>query len=120
MSHPMTKRDVLVAAVLFTSLSANRSIPKWQASGNVSLVSAERCVAAQLAHFGRVRVQRGEEPEAGKVRLFLRQSVGGKLRTTATVYLNGEQGFSALWMDAQNDRLGTAVWRDIRHHCRVR
>ena len=119
MSRPNFLSLVAVALVL-PLICGNRPVPKWQASRNAPLASTERCVRADLARFGRVKVERGERPEAGKVRLFLLQREGGKLHTAATVYMNGVEGFSALWMDATNQRLGNTIWHHVTRNCRLR
>jgi len=78
-----------------------------------------RCVSAELGRFGQVKVERDEKPEAGKVRLFLLRRDAGNVRTAATIYLNGVQSFSALWMDASGERLGNAIWRIVTRHCQL-
>jgi hypothetical protein len=90
--------------------------------GNVAVGPTEKCVRIQLEQFGRTKVERGDEPEAGKVRLFLVGSSGLKSKATAAVYMNyvrGKQSFTSLWMDAANDRLGNAIWRKVKLHCHV-
>lgn len=111
----------LIAVVLVLPLlCGNRSVPKWQASRNAPLASTERCVGADLARFGQVKVERGARPEAGMVRLLLLRGKAGKLTTAATIYMNGVEGFSALWMDATSKRLGNTIWRHVKRNCRLR
>jgi hypothetical protein len=106
-------------ALLLPILLANRTVPKWQAIRNVSLPITERCVRSELRRFGDVKVERGEEPEAGKTRMFLAHTSAGMPSTVATIYLNGERGFSALWMDANDSSLGNHIWRRLKRRCRL-
>ncbi|MBW0007842.1 MAG: hypothetical protein JO335_09045 [Sphingomonas sp.] len=76
-------------------------------------------MTAELAAFGRVEVERGEKPEAGKVRLYLLQRYAGKRHKAATIYINGVETFSALWMDATSDKLGNAIWHNLKRSCRL-
>jgi hypothetical protein len=119
----MIKRNFLRAAtlvLLLPPLLANRTVPKWQATRNSSLPVTERCVGAELTRFGHVRVEHAQQPEAGKARLFLMRGSMGKLRTAATIYMDGEPGFSALWMDAESGKMGSNIWRHLKHRCRLR
>jgi hypothetical protein len=118
----MGGRNVLklvAVALVLPLLCGNRSVPKWQASRATPLPSTERCVRAELGQFGQVKVERGDKPEAGKVRLFLHRREAGKSSMAATIYLNGVGNFSALWMDASSDRFGNAVWSDVKRNCRL-
>jgi hypothetical protein len=118
----MNRRHVfrVIAVALFLPLiCGNRVPPKWQGFHKLSLAATERCVAKRLANFGSVRTERGEQPEAGKVRLFVARSPGRERRSLATVYLDGDAAFSAVWMDASTDKLGNRIWRDLKPSCRL-
>jgi hypothetical protein len=117
----MTSNVLRLSALAFVVpfVMANRTVPKWQAMRNVSPAVAERCVRAELAKFGYVGVEHGEQPEAGTTRFFLKRSSASHLRIVATIYMDGQRGFSALWMDADSDQLGDDIWRNLRRRCHM-
>ena len=112
--------NVAAVALLLPLLCSNRAVPEWRASRNTTLSLTERCVSAELRRFGQVRVERGNKPEAGKVRLFLLRQQGGKNHSVATIYMDGFDRFSALWMDATSKRLGDAIWNNAKRRCGLR
>jgi len=101
-------------------LAANRPVPKWQGLREGTTGAAVRCLSSGLARFGAVQVERGAKPEAGSVRVRLRGGAGYQLRTRATIFVEKGPGFGAVWMDAETDRLGDAIWKEMRRRCRVR
>jgi hypothetical protein len=114
----MTRSIALKITLLVATLvlaSANRPVPKWQSFGHVSLSATARCVHAELSRFGPVKIERGEKPEAGDIRLFLHRR--GQL--SATVYMQGDSGFSSAWMDADSRTLGNRIWLSVTRNCRI-
>jgi hypothetical protein len=106
------------ALVVLVMLTANRAPPKWQAFGNVSLDQAAACAKAELGKFGDVSEESGVEPEAGSRRLYLWHEAA-KGEPKAVIYLDGELGFSAMWMDAKDASLGESIWHQIKGQCGV-
>jgi hypothetical protein len=111
-------KATLVAASL-PLLSGNRVPPEWQATRNVSLASTEHCAANVLDRFGTTRIERGERPEAGKIRMFLLKRSGRTHHARATLTLNGDVTFSSLWMDSESKKLGRAIWSELKKSCRL-
>lgn len=97
---------------------ANRPVPKWQAFGNRPLKSVASCTSTIFARIGTVRQSWGEEPEAGAVRVFLTPKQA-KRGPVVTAYLEGNEQFTSIWMDATDDQLAANVWRLIRLRCGV-
>jgi len=120
--RPVKERCALkltAAAALLATLSANRPPPKWWAYGKVALAATERCATVQLDHFGKVRVERGDEPEGGAVRLFLLAVSKPESQVVVTLYLDGDTRFTTLAMDSDNQALGAEIWRSIKRNCGV-
>ena len=109
----------IIGLLLLPLVSGNRPPPKWQAIRSKSVASTERCVAGALGPIGRVRIERGDVPEAGKVRFFLVGQSGHKELGRAVIYVDGERGFSSVMMNATNDKLGNSVWRALKRRCRL-
>jgi hypothetical protein len=113
----MRPAPVFALLVLMT-LAANRTPPKWQAFGNVSLDLAAACAKVELGKFGAVKDETGEEPEAGARRLYLSHEAA-KGESRAIIYMNGEPSFTAMWMDAEDTLLGDRIWHQIENHCGI-
>lgn len=77
-----------------------------------------KCVRTELVRFGNVKAEMGDEPEAGSLRfkLWLHD---GSTAPEATIYLDGDQKFAAVWMDAQSPNLGDRIWRRVGTSCRL-
>ena len=110
---------VSLACVAGVTLSGNRAIPRWQGHGNFPMSEVASCVQQELEQFGRVNIERGYVPEEGSLRLKV-LARRGSISPLATIYLNGEEGFTAIWMDAETRRLGDNIWRKAILKCRMR
>ena len=112
------RRTPVYALFLLVTLAANRTVPQWQAFGNVAPNQAADCAKAELGEFGPITEEIGEKPEEGSRRLYLWLEVA-KGEPRASVYISGEPGFTAMWMDAESNSLGDSIWHLIEGRCGV-
>jgi hypothetical protein len=121
-AHHSTMRSnaILILSLPVLALTmGNRPVPKWQAFGNRPLKSVASCAAAVFARFGTVNLSWGEQPEAGSVRVFLSPKQA-KRGPVVIAYLEGDEEFTSIWMDATDASLAANAWRRIRSNCGVR
>ena len=109
---------LIIALPVLVLTIANRPVPKWQAFGNRPLKSVASCTSTVFAGLGTASQKWGEEPEAGAVRVFLTPK-HAKRGPVVTAYLEGDEKFSSIWMDATDSRLAASAWRHIRSRCGV-
>ena len=117
----MTERFVArlaFALMIVLGLSANRLVPEWQGFSHRPLGNTTTCAARVLRQFGHVVRETGRRPESGLIRLRLRAASNTKRSPPIlTAYLDGDAGFSSVFIEASNRHIANSAWREFKRQC---